>query len=79
VAEGYLEFLGILDAVIEEMARSKELVPGIHPQAFRSALMGAMEGMLRDQLLKHAVPADFSDADMRKVFQRFLSACKLVK
>src|SRR5574341_646678 len=42
VAEGYREFIGILDAVLEEMATSKELQPGIHPQAFRSALMGAI-------------------------------------
>ena len=76
VAEGFLEFLGMLDGALQELAESNQLAPGIHPQALRSALIGSMEGMLRDHLLRHTIPASFSEADARKVFQLFLSACQ---
>jgi len=41
----------MLGRILEELAAKGELAPNIHPQAFRSALMGAVEGMLRDQML----------------------------
>src|SRR5437899_78821 len=63
--------------VLKEMASREELVTGIHPQALRSALMGAVEGLLRDQLLARTsrFPASYSEADMRAIFAHFLSSC----
>src|SRR6266436_7594527 len=44
---GFLDFVKILDGVLKEMNARGELVPSVHPQAVRSALMGAFEGLLR--------------------------------
>ncbi len=73
---GFLEFVKILDGVLKEIAEQGELAPGTHPQALRSALMGAVEGMLRDQMLARPsrFPSTYSDSDVRPIFWRILSA-----
>ena len=72
---GFLEFVKILDGILKEIAANGQLVPGIHPQAFRSALIGAIEGMLRDQMLARAsrFPASYSGEDIRGMFDQLLS------
>ena len=50
---GFREFIKMLDGILKELAAQGELAPNIHPQAFRSALMGAIEAMPRD---RHAGP-----------------------
>lgn len=74
---GFFDFVRILDKVIKEMAAKGELRAGIHPQAFRSGLMGAIEGMLRDQMLMRTshFPAPFGESEVRAVFDSFLSSC----
>lgn len=72
---GFLEFVKMLDGILKEMAANGQLVPGIHPQAFRSTLMGAIEGMLRDQMLARTsrFAASYSGEDIRRMFDRLLS------
>jgi|SRR5579864_1040048 len=72
---GFLEFVGIVDSILQDLADHGELAPGIHPQAIRSGLMGAIEGLLRDRLLARTVkfPADYSDADVHALCIRLLS------
>src|SRR6266704_5425739 len=48
---GFLDFIKTLDGVLKEMNARGELVPNVHPQAVRSVLMGAFEGLLRDHML----------------------------
>jgi len=74
---GFLEFVKLLDEIVKEMATRGQLLPEIHPQALRSALMGAFEGLLRDQMLARPsrFPASYSAADARAVFSAFLSSC----
>jgi AcrR family transcriptional regulator len=74
---GYLEFVKTLDFILKDMASRSELAPGIHPQALRSALMGALEGLLRDQLIARTsrYHAAFTEADALAVFARFLTSC----
>ncbi len=73
---GFLDFVKRLDSILKEMAANGELVPEIHPQAFRSALMGAFEGLLRDQMLARPsrFPASYSEADAREIMFHFLSS-----
>ena len=73
---GFLDFIRTLDGVLKEMNARGELVPNVHPQAVRSALMGAFEGLLRDQMLARTsrFPAAYSEADLPAVFSCFLSA-----
>jgi len=73
---GFLDFIKILDGVLKEMNARGELVPNVHPQAVRSVLMGAFEGLLRDHMLARSsrFPATYSEADFPAVFSTFLSA-----
>ncbi len=73
---GYFEFVRLLDGILKEMAGKRQLAPGIHPQAVRSALIGVMEGMLRDHLLarRSRFPATYSEEDIRKVFSTLVLA-----
>ena len=71
---GFLEFVKIVDGILQELNDQGELA--VHPQALRSALMGAMEGLLRDKILARSIgyPATFSDADVRSLCFTFLNA-----
>jgi len=74
---GFLDFIRTLDGILKEMAACGELAPNVNPQALRSALMGAFEGLLRDQMLARTsrFPATYSEDDFRAIFSTFLSAC----
>src|SRR5258708_14973904 len=74
---GFIEFIKMLDGILKELAAQGELAPNIHPQAFRSALMGAIEGMLRDHMLARTsrFPASYAEADMRAMISSLLSFC----
>lgn len=48
---GFSEFTTILDRILADMAPGERLAPQIPPEVLRSALVGALEGMLREQLL----------------------------
>jgi len=73
---GFLDFIKTLDRILKEMADHGEIVPQVNLQAIRSALMGAFEGLLRDQLLARTsrFPATYGEADSRAVFSRVISA-----
>jgi AcrR family transcriptional regulator len=77
---GFLEFVKTLDGIVKEIATNGHLLPEIHPQALRSALMGAFEGLLRDQMLARPArfPASYSAADARAIISNLLS-CFLKK
>jgi len=74
---GFLEFVKMLDGIVKELATTGQLLPEIHPQALRSALMGAFEGLLRDQMLARPsrFPASYSAADARAMIFHLLSCC----
>jgi AcrR family transcriptional regulator len=74
---GFFEFVKTLDAVLKEMLAKGELSPRLHPQAVRSAMMGLLEGLLRDQFLAKPshFPASYTEADVRAILNAFLSAC----
>lgn len=72
---GFLEFVRTLDGVVKEISTSGELPAHLNPQAFRSTLIGAIEGMLRDQLISRSskFPASFNESDIRAIFDHLLS------
>ena len=61
LTDGFLSFVQLVDGVLEEMRAKSLLRPDLSPQAVRSALMGMLEGMLRDHFLAERLgfPADF--------------------
>ena len=73
---GFQAFVAALDAMIGEMKAAGELRPDVHPEAVRSALMGATESLMRDQLLKREVnfPAHYSSKEIREVIALLVSA-----
>lgn len=73
---GFLEFVRTADGILQKLADEGELVAEIPPQAVRSGLMGALEGLLRDQLLAQRTkyPAAYSEVDIRAVCFRFLNS-----
>src|SRR5438552_18960253 len=48
LTQGFLGFIGLVDGVLEEMRTRGMLLPNLSPHAVRSALIGMLEGMLRD-------------------------------
>jgi AcrR family transcriptional regulator len=71
---GFLQLVELIDRVLLAMREAGELKPGLHLQAVRSALIGSLEGMLRDQLLAKRVgyPATFTADDLRASYQAVL-------
>ena len=80
LTRGFLQVVGGLDKVLKEMRDAGQLRPEFNLEAIRSALIGAFEGMLRDQLLaeRAGYPAGYSSAEMRAAFQAVLE-CFLVR
>lgn len=73
---GYLALVKVVDSVLAEMKASGELLPGMHLEAVRSAIMGMMEGLMRDQILAVRVnyPAGYRSAELRKIFDVVLGS-----
>jgi TetR/AcrR family transcriptional regulator of autoinduction and epiphytic fitness len=72
---GFLEFVKIFDGIVRELEHEGALA--VHPQALRSGLMGAVEGLLRDKILARGMgyPASYSEAEIRSVCFTFFHAC----
>ena len=76
MTRGFLQIVGTLDRILNEMRTQGELGQGLNPQAVRSALIGSVEGMLRDQVLakRTGYPAAYSLEEVREIFRRALAA-----
>jgi len=79
LTEGFLGFVGLLDGILSEMRTRNELREGLQPDTVRSALMGMLEGMLRDRLLAERLgyPAQFGEEQISQAM-RMASASFLV-
>jgi AcrR family transcriptional regulator len=74
LTEGFLRMVGTIDRLLTEMKEAGQLRQDLNVQAVRSALIGAFEGLLRDQVLadRGNYPADYSSEDLRTAFRLFL-------
>ena len=74
LTRGFLGVLEAVDGLLSQMLEAGELRPGLNIEAVRSALVGAFEGMLRDQLLAERIdyPAHFDGQDLRVAFRAAL-------
>lgn len=70
LTQGFLDFVHGVDAVLVEMQSSGQLRRDISPDVARSALMGMIEGLLRDQMLAQRMNqrTGYGDAQLRQVF-----------
>jgi AcrR family transcriptional regulator len=76
ITSGFLQFVGVLDGILAQMRAAKELRSDISTDALRSALMGMIEGLMRDQLLaqKTGFPSRIVAADLWQIFDVLLLA-----
>ena len=76
ITQGFLQFIGVLDGILEQMRTANQLRPDISIDAVRSALMGMFEGLLRDLMLaqKTGFPSHYTAADLQRVFNVILPA-----
>lgn len=70
LTRGYIGLVQTVDGLMAEMAETGELREDISRQALRSALLGMLEGLIRDRTLarRWAFPADFSNDDLQRLF-----------
>ena len=80
MTRGFQQVLEVLDGILRELQYSGRLRPDLHPEAVRSALIGAFEGLLRDQLLAQRAdfPAHYDGTELRAAFRAVLE-CFLVR
>lgn len=80
MTRGFQAVLGVVDNILRELQAQGKLRPELHPEAVRSALIGAFEGLLRDQLLSErgSYPAHYDGAELRAAFRAVLE-CFLVR
>lgn len=75
ISNQFLEFIAVLDDIIVEMKTVGEMKDGVDPQALRSALMGSIEGMMRDQMLAaFEFPARYSVEQVRATVSFLIEA-----
>jgi AcrR family transcriptional regulator len=74
LTEGFLRMVGTLDRILGEMKEAGQLRQDLNIEAVRSALIGAFEGLLRDQVLAERgnYPAGYSSEELRAAFRVFL-------
>ncbi|HEY0513146.1 MAG TPA: TetR/AcrR family transcriptional regulator [Thermoanaerobaculia bacterium] len=74
MTRGFRQVLAVIDGILREMAEQGLLQRDLHPEAVRSALIGAFEGLLRDQLLSErgSYPAHYDGAELRTAFRAVL-------
>jgi AcrR family transcriptional regulator len=74
LTRGFTQVVAVLDSLFAELRKAGQIRPGLHLQAIRSALVGAYEGLLRDQLLaeRTGYPATYSAAELRAAFAALL-------
>ena len=66
ISSGFVNFVQLVDGILTDMQQSGVLRPEVRPQAVRSALVGMLEGMMRDRMLAKTMgfPAEFSAGDV---------------
>lgn len=76
LTRGFTQMVTLIDTVLSEMREAGQLREDLHPEAIRSALIGAFEGLLRDRLLADRVdyPARYNPDEMRETYRAVLTA-----
>ena len=75
ISHQFREFVAVLDDIIGEMKSVGELKDGVDPHALRSAMMGSIEGMMRDQMLAASeFPARYSVEQVRATVSLLIEA-----
>jgi hypothetical protein len=63
----FREFVAVVDDIVGAMKSDGQLRSEVDVHAFRSALLGSVEGMMRDRLINHNFPAKYSVEQVRSM------------
>lgn len=76
MTRGFLQLVKTADLLLKEMRNLGQLRSDLHIEGIRSAMIGMLEGLLRDRMLadRIAYPASFSSEDIRKLFLHVLNS-----
>jgi len=76
LTDSFLAFVGLVENVVVEMRATGQLRPELNPQAARSAIMGMVEGMMRDRYLAEQLrfPADFQMSQLQEMLGLVLAS-----
>jgi len=76
LTEGFMAYVHLIDSILEEMQADGSMRPGLTPQVVRSAMMGMIEGLLRDRFLAERLgyPADFDTQQIGEMLSLMMSS-----
>ncbi|MGC2697049.1 MAG: TetR/AcrR family transcriptional regulator, partial [Candidatus Angelobacter sp.] len=76
MTRGFQSLVQTADRLLKEMRDLGQLRSDLHIEGIRSALIGMLEGLLRDRLLAHRIPysANFDAEDIRKLFLHVMNS-----
>jgi AcrR family transcriptional regulator len=79
ISRGYREFVRLTDVVLRQARAEGHLRPHLQPEAVRSALVGMVEGLMRDRVLaaRSDFPAHYSSKQIRTLVQAMLACFTL--
>jgi len=69
LSHGYRQFIELCDGLLSEMRHQEQVRPDVNLEALRTALMGMVEGLLRDQVVakRSDLRAGYSFDDVRNL------------
>jgi len=75
LTKGYFQLANAVDEILTEMQKAGDIVPDINVEAIRSALMGMLEGMLRDMMISRRMtfPASWEMSELPRIFHLVLN------
>ncbi len=75
VSRGFQEFATVVDGILCDMREQGELGSDLNLEALRSALLGMVEGLLRDQVVarRSEFSANYTLEDVKKVLDSMVS------
>jgi len=76
ITHGYRDLIKLIDGLLKEMHDLGQLRDDLNLQAMRSALVGMIEGLMRDRMLATLTdyPAAFNSDEIRRVFLHVLQS-----
>src|SRR6478752_986535 len=76
MTQGFLQLIKTADKLLKEMRDLGQLRSDLHLEGIRSALIGMLEGLLRDKMLATRIPysASYNAEDIRKLFLHVLNS-----
>jgi AcrR family transcriptional regulator len=74
MTRGFQQMIQLAEGFLQAMKEQGVLRPELHPEAVRSALLGAFEGLMRDQLLaeRGSYPAHYDGIELRATMRAML-------